>query len=128
MYARCMQLSQAAGTLRCMDWVEVGEPEVHRQRAKWVVRQSGYDPATGRRRVKQLGTFTTKRAAIAHRQLVVDGRAGTVNETVKEFLEVVWLPSKSGRVESSTLDQYEWAVRRHIIPLLGAVRMRDLTP
>jgi hypothetical protein len=79
-----MQLSHGAGTLRTMDWVEVGEPEVHRQRAKWVVRQSGYDPATGRRRVKQLGTFETKRAAVAHRQLIADGRAGTVNEALRD--------------------------------------------
>jgi integrase len=31
-------------------------------------------------------------------------------------------------VEQSTLDQYGWAVRLHIVPLLGAVRLRDLTP
>jgi len=41
--------------------IEVGEPEVHRRRGKWVVRQSGYDPATGRRKVRQVGTFATKR-------------------------------------------------------------------
>src|SRR6202022_2716637 len=49
--------------LTAMQWVAVGEPELHRQRGKWVVRVSGYDPATGRRRVRQLGTFETKRAA-----------------------------------------------------------------
>ncbi|HEX2700146.1 MAG TPA: hypothetical protein VHM89_08095 [Acidimicrobiales bacterium] len=45
-----------------MDWVRVGEPEVHRHRGEWVVRQGGYDPANARRRVRQLGTFATKRA------------------------------------------------------------------
>ncbi len=39
-----------------VDWVVVGEPEVQRQREKWVVRQGGYDPATGRRKVRQLGS------------------------------------------------------------------------
>lgn len=111
-----------------MDWVKVGEPEVHRQRAKWVVRQAGYDPSTGRRKVKQLGTFDTKRAALAGRKEFADGRVGSATEVLSEFLETVWLPSKDGRVEASTLDQYTWAVRLHIAPLLGAVRMRDLTP
>ncbi len=107
--------------------MQVGEPEVQRQRGKWVVRQSGYDAATGRRRVKQLGTFPTKRAAAAHQKAVAEGRAGGEGETLREFLEKVWLPSKQGRVELATLDQYGWAVRRHIVPLLGAVRLRDLT-
>lgn len=110
-----------------MQWVQVAEPEVQRQRGKWVVRQSGYDPSTGRRRVRQLGTFPTKRAAVAHQKAVADGRAGTEGETLKAFLDQVWLPSKQGRVEVATVDQYSWAVRRHIVPLLGAVRLRDLT-
>ncbi len=109
-----------------MDWVQVGEPEVHRQREKWVVRQAGYDPVTARRRVKQLGTFPTKRAALVYQRAVLDGRAGTDAESLGDFLEV-WLRSKEGRVAVSTFDQYTWAVRRHITPLLGAVRLRDLT-
>jgi len=38
------------------------------------------------------------------------------------------VPSKDARVEGSTYDQYRWAVEGHIIPLLGAVRLCDLTP
>lgn len=90
------------------------------------MRQAGYDPVTARRRVKQLGTFPTKRAALAHQRAVLDGRAGTDAESLADFLEV-WLRSKEGRVAVSTFDQYTWAVRRHITPLLGAVRLRDLT-
>ncbi|MGH3370183.1 MAG: tyrosine-type recombinase/integrase [Nocardioidaceae bacterium] len=114
--------------LGAMQRVVVGEPEVHRQRGKWVVRQRGYDPATGRRRVKQLGTFATKRDAMAHRKSVATGRVGSDDETLAEFLDESWLPSKEERVEPSTLDQYRWAVRLHIVPLLGAVRLRDLSP
>ncbi len=109
-----------------MDWVRVGEPEVNRQRGKWVVRQRGYDAATARRRVQQLGTFPTKRAAVAHQKALIEGRAGTDSESLADFLEV-WLHSKEGRVAVSTFDQYTWAVRGHITPLLGAVRLRDLT-
>ena len=110
-----------------MQWVQVGEPEIQRQRGKWVVRQAGYDAATGRRRVRQLGTFPSRRAAQAHQRAILDGRLGTDTETVGEFLERSWLPAKQARVEASTFDQYAWAVRRHIVPLLGAVRLRDLT-
>jgi integrase len=108
--------------------VQVGEPEVHRQRGKWVVRQGGHDPATGKRRVKQLGTFESKRAAVLHQRAVLDGRAGSENESVGEFVEKVWLHTKEGRVEVATYDQYRWAVTRHIVPLIGRVRLRDLTP
>ena len=87
-----------------MQWVVVGDPEVHRQRGKWVVRQAGYDPATGRRRVKQLGTFATKGDAVTHRKAVAAGRVGSADETLAEFLEESGLPSKAGRVEGSTLD------------------------
>ena len=111
-----------------VEWVLVGQPEIHRQRGKWVVRQRGYDAATGRRKVRQLGTFETKRAAVAHRSAVVDGRAGTDTERVGEFVEQVWLRAKESRVEVATYDQYCWAVRRHIVPLIGKVRLRDLTP
>ncbi len=108
--------------------VDVGEPELHRQRGKWVVRVTGYDPATGRRRVRQLGTFDTKRAAIAHQKAAAAGRAGGSVDTLADFLETVWLPAKEGRVETSTFDQYRWAVTRHIVPLIGAVRLGDLRP
>ncbi len=111
-----------------VQWIAVGEPQLQRQRRKWVVRQAGYDPATGKRRVKQLATFETKRAATAHLKAVTAGRAGTDTETLADFLESVWLPSKEGRVEVSTYDQYCWAVRRHVVPHLGAVRLRDVTP
>jgi integrase len=111
-----------------MQWVAVGEPEVHRQRGKWVVRVSGYDPSTGRRRVRQLGTFETKRAAVAHQKAAAAGRAGGDADTLAEFLERVWLPAKEGRVEVGTYEQYRWAVTRHIVPLIGAVRLCDLTP
>jgi hypothetical protein len=69
MYEGCMQTARhSGGDSAPVDWVRVGDPEVHRQRGKWVVRQGGYDPRTARRRVKQLGTFETKRAALAHRR------------------------------------------------------------
>jgi hypothetical protein len=72
-----------------MQWVAVGEPEVQRQRGKWVVRVSGYDPATGRRRVRQLGTFETKRAVVAHQKAAAAGWVGGDADTLADFLEAV---------------------------------------
>jgi integrase len=92
-----------------------------------VVRLAGYDPATGKRRVRQLGTFATKRAALACARAAGEGWAGGEDESLAAFLEDVWLPSKEGRVEVATYDQYRWAVTRHVVPLIGAVRLRDLT-
>ncbi len=31
-----------------MEWVKVGETTIQKQRSRWVVRQQGYDPVTGR--------------------------------------------------------------------------------
>jgi hypothetical protein len=64
---------------------------------KWVVRVNGYDPATGRRRVEQLATFSTKQAAEDHVRAVTAGHLGTSGETLAEFLDKVWLPVKEGR-------------------------------
>lgn len=110
-----------------MEWVPHDEPTVQRQRGKWTVRKGGYDPATGRRKVGQLGTFDTKRAATDLAKSVAVGRAGSADETVETLVVEVWLKSKEGRVEQSTLDQYRWAVEGHIVPLIGAIRLRDLT-
>jgi integrase len=48
-------------------------------------------------------------------------------ETLGVFLDQVWLPAKQGRVEVATYDQYAWAVRCHIKPLVGALTLGDLT-
>jgi hypothetical protein len=94
----------------------------------YAVRQVGYDPSTGKRKVLQLGTFDTKRAANERTRSVAGGRVGTSAETVGDYVANVWLLAKEGRVERSTFDQYRWAVDRHIGPLIGAVQLRDLTP
>ncbi len=112
---------------RGVQWVQVGEPEVHRQRGKWVVRQSGYDPTTGKRKVRQLGTFDDQASGDGP----PPGRARRPGGDRT--------PRRSGSSSSrcgcrrrragsrpSTFDQYRWAVDRHIVPLIGTVRLRDL--
>jgi len=48
-------------------------------------------------------------------------------EALGTFLDHVWLPAKQGSVEVATYDQYDWAVRCHIKPLVGALPLGDLT-
>jgi integrase len=48
-------------------------------------------------------------------------------DTLGMFLDRVWLPSKQGAVEVATYDQYAWAIRCHIKPLIGALPLGDLT-
>jgi integrase len=50
-----------------------------------------------------------------------------VTEALAEFLDLAWLPAKQGTVEVATYDQYDWAVRCHIKPLIGALPLTDLT-
>ena len=128
MYAIGMHCPTSSVRFGAMTWVTTGEPTIQRQRSRWVVRVAGYDAATGRRRVRQLGTHETKKAAVAHQRAIMDGRVGSDDETLSAYLREVWLPSKDERVEVGTYDQYRWAVEGHIVPLLGAVRLRDLTP
>ena len=80
-------------------------------------------PAAG----EQLGTFATKRSATSYARRLARGRAGTDTRRCRRVPRGGVAAVEGGRVEAATLDQYGWAVRRHIVPLLGAVRLRDLT-
>jgi hypothetical protein len=53
---------------------------------------------------------------------------GGDRRTVAGYLELMWLPAKAGAIDRSTFDQYAWAVRRHVLPALGPVRLADLEP
>ena len=48
-----------------MGWKATGAPTVRKQRDKWVVRVDGIDTATGKHRPRQLGTYSSQRAALA---------------------------------------------------------------
>jgi integrase len=47
--------------------------------------------------------------------------------TVADYAEL-WLCSLSTTVKPSTEKNYRWALRQHILPAFGRMRMRDLTP
>lgn len=104
------------------------ELTVEKHRGKWVVRQKGYDSATGRRKVAQLGTFPTRKAALAFADSASVSGGGSSLETVSGYVRDSWLRGVEARVDEGTFDQYRWAVERHIVPLIGEVKLRDVTP
>lgn len=60
--------------------------------------------------MNQLATFDTKKAAAAHKQLIVDGRIGVSTGPVAGFVEGSWLAAAEPRIDEWTLEQYAWAV------------------
>ena len=72
--------------------------------------------------------FDSREEAEASLAEALAGLGGGSRRTVAGFLEFVWLPAKHGEVDRSTFDQYAWAVRRHIVPVLGQCKLAELEP
>jgi integrase len=98
-----------------------------------VIVNYGRDPVTGKRRQVWRSAATKDEAERLRTRLLaerdgggfaVDGKA-----TLKTFL-TGWLESRiaSGELAESTAEVYTLIVNRRIIPVLGNVRLRDLTP
>ncbi|KAA0233128.1 MAG: site-specific integrase [Actinobacteria bacterium] len=93
----------------------------------------GTDPATGRRRQKWVSGFERERdAAKAMRDYIARIERGEVvaeaNETVASYLRDQWLPSRRSKVKESTWAGYQDAVEGRIIPAIGALPLRKVTP
>ncbi|MGH8931923.1 MAG: tyrosine-type recombinase/integrase [Egibacteraceae bacterium] len=88
--------------------------------------------ANGRRVQRKRRGFRTKRdAERALREVLQDLDAGRYiapsELTVGEYLEEHWLPAVRHRVRPTTYHhQYEWAVKHHLVPHLGKLRMQEL--
>lgn len=82
----------------------------------------------GGRRQQQVAGFGSREEAEAALAEALAGQGGGDRKTVAGFLELVWLPAKHGEVDRSTFDQYAWAVRRHIVPVLGQCKLAELEP
>lgn len=107
-----------------MGWKATGRPTVRKQRDRWVVRVDGIDSGTGQHRPRQLGTFTSQRAARAAAaeytaEHVEGGGKGTVGWQVDR-----WVVAKTAVNEKSTM-QNKWAAG-HIRNALGAIRLDQL--
>lgn len=96
----------------------------------------GLDPATGKRRQRRLGPYSSRRdAERAVAKLMtdiqdgnaVDPRSGAV--TLAEYLREQWLPARELRgLKPTTLDNYRWVCEAYIAPRIGHLQLRKVGP
>jgi integrase len=93
----------------------------------------GNDPATGKRRRRRGGGFPTRKAAeVALREVLAKRDRGqlvqTTTMTVREFLVDQWLPAMRLSIGVTTLEGYRGNIERYIVPRVGDLPLRALTP
>ncbi len=107
-----------------MGWKATGQPTVRRQRDKWVVRLDGTDTESGRHRPRQLGTYTSQRAARTAAAGFAAERAEGGGKGTVGWLVDRWVAAKTDITEKSQM-QNRWAAG-HIRKALGAIRLDQL--
>lgn len=90
------------------------------------------DPETGKTKQKWISGFATKAEAISARDKArTDARTGIfvspTKITVQDHFET-WWTIKSQKVKPTTADNYRQILDRYILPNLGSVALKDLTP
>mgnify|MGYP000271132161 CR=1 FL=1 len=109
-----------------------GEGSIFRDKAtgRWRALLDVGEDAAGRRRRRKVSGRTRAEVAAKLRELQRDledgvssaGRHGTVSALSDD-----WLRQRSGELAASTLEVRNWAVNQHIVPALGARRVRELS-
>lgn len=98
----------------------------------WEARYTaGYDPGTGKQIQRSVSGKTQKEVAKKLKEATAALDAGTYvapsKLTVGEWLDI-WTKEYLGGVKPSTLYSYKAAVRNHLKPKLGAIRLEALSP
>lgn len=98
-------------------------------RTRYMVRIPGMK--NGKRTNVTIGTFPTMREAKKReREALVERDGGTFVDPSKVTLQQhlkEWLDTKKGEISENVHKDYEIAIRRHIVPALGKVRLQKLT-
>jgi integrase len=124
---------------RCTDRTRLGPGERHCPRcggseASWgFVVDIGPDPVTGKRRRRRGGGFATRREAeAALREVLTKRDRGQIVQpttmTVRAFLVDQWLPAMRLTIGPTTLEGYRGNIERYIVPRVGDLPLRALTP
>jgi integrase len=107
-----------------------GEGSIGRLGKRWRVRVS-VRGADGRR--KQIALYAPTRAeasklliSTARQRAQHEGRPGHIGETVEQYMRR-WLDYASKTTRPSTCDNYRGWAARYVIPVIGKVRLADLT-
>jgi integrase len=107
-----------------------GEGSISRRKDGLYMARYTVERATGPKR-KTIYAKTRQEAAEKLTKAMADRDGGLVledeNMRVGEYLDT-WLKGLTGAVRQSTLDGYEIAVRVHIKPALGRLKLKMLTP
>lgn len=89
-------------------------------------------PDGKRRQARRSGFASSRDAQAALDLLRTDVREGTyvpdVNVSVQDYLVEEWLPAVRSSLEPSTWTSYDRAMRLRVIPKLGGLKLRDLSP
>ena len=98
----------------------------------YVVIDIGRD-ANGKRRQKWYGSFPTRRDADAARAALVHAHhSGTLvvpsSATLEHWVRERWLPTMRTQVKPSTWSSYARNLELHLLPRIGHVQLRHLTP
>ena len=94
----------------------------------------GSDPATGKRRQRRIGPFKSRREAeLAAAKAVSEAGTGPAGDargvTLAEYLRNEWLPAREVRgLKATTLASYRWICEAYLVPRLGQVQLRKLSP
>ena len=90
-------------------------------------------PAPYRKRVWHSGYKNKTEAGKALTKMLGQADGGTFVKpsslTVRMFIEDTWMPGlRAGKLRPSTVAMYELSVRTCILPHLGGLRLREVTP
>ncbi|MFT3852454.1 MAG: site-specific integrase [Ilumatobacteraceae bacterium] len=108
-----------------MAWKATGRPTVRQQRGRWVVRVDGVDTESGKARPRQLGTFSSQRAARnAAAAAIESGREQFERRTVAALVDR-WVRSRTD-IGPNQRQQYRWAAQ-HIAAGIGGIVVDQLT-
>ena len=101
-----------------MAWKAIGLPTVRQQRGRWVVRVDGIDTESGKARPRQLGTYTSQRAARNAAAKAIEGGRERRDRSTIDGLVDSRVESRSD-VGRNPRPQSRWAAR-HINVGIGA--------
>lgn len=97
----------------------------------WRIQVSaGIHPVTGQRvRMTRVIRGTERDAEAMLAQLLLEaGKTPETEVTVKQYLEQMYLPHAESRVRARSYDGYKSKLEFHVIPVLGAIPLAELTP
>lgn len=107
------------------------EKRVGKRGVSWYGKYDYLDPATGKRVHKRVSAKTRAECASKLRTAIQAVESGQISAderlTVREFVER-WLASIEGSIRPATLRRYTDLMRLHVLPSIGGVQLRRLTP